>query len=155
METTILPKAKFQLSNRFRDILIFLICLICFVLFLCTAYDKITDHQRFYKGLSRVAVIGGSALYISWLVPAAEALIAVLLIIPPTYKWGLCGFSSLMLLFTGYIASMVLWAKKLPCHCGGAIEKLSWTQHIWFNLGFIAIALCALRLSQLKTRFKK
>lgn len=155
METTILPKAKFQLSNRFRDILIFLICLICLVLFLCTAYDKVIDHQRFYEGLSRVAVIGYLALYISWLVPAAEVLTAILLILPWTYKWGLYGFSGLMLLFTCYIVSMVLWAKKLPCHCGGAIEKLSWTQHIWFNLGFIAIAICALRLSQLKTSFKK
>ena len=154
MESNILPKTKLRLSNSSRDILIFLICLICLVLFICTAYDKFNDHQRFYKGLSRVAVIGGSALYISWLVPSAEALIAVLLILPPTYKWGLYGFSSLMLLFTCYIVSMVLWAKKLPCHCGGAIEKLSWTQHIWFNMVFIALALFALWLSKLKTSFK-
>jgi hypothetical protein len=154
METIILPKAKFQLSNRQKDRLVFLICLICIFLFLCTAHSKIIDHQRFFKGLSKVAVIGGLALYISWLVPAAEVLISVLLIIPNTYKWGLYGFTCLMILFTGYILSMVLWAKKLPCHCGGAIEKLSWTQHIWFNLAFIALAVFALWLSKLKTSFK-
>ena len=116
-------------------------------LFLYTAQSKWIDHSRFLNGLSRVTFIGGYALYISWLVPAAEALIALFLIIPQTYKWGLYGFIGLMTLFTGYIVSMVLWAKKLPCHCGGAIEKLSWTQHIWFNLAFIAIAVFALWLS--------
>jgi len=42
----------------------------------------------------------------------------------------------------------------LPCHCGGAIENLSWGQHIWFNLAFIAIAIVGLRLVQLNTSFK-
>ncbi|MBB3058280.1 hypothetical protein FHS11_004729 [Mucilaginibacter gotjawali] len=119
-------------------------------LFLYTAHSKWTDHARFLKGLSRVSFIAGFALYISWLVPAAEVLISILLIIPQTYKWGLYGFTGLMTLFTGYIISMVLWAKKLPCHCGGAIEKLSWPQHIWFNLAFIAIAVFALWLSKSK-----
>ena len=154
MDTIILSKVKLQLSDRLKDWLIFLICLICIFLFLYTAHSKITDHQRFLKGLSKVAVIGGSALYISWIVPAAEVLTVILLGIPHTYKWGLYGFTCLMILFTGFILSMVLWAKKLPCHCGGVIEKLSWTQHIWFNLVFIALALFALWLSKLKTSFK-
>jgi hypothetical protein len=154
METIFLPKAKFQLSNKLRDRLVFCICLICISLFLYTAYSQIVDHQRFFKGLSKVAVVGGFALYISWLVPVAEVLISILLIIPITYKWGLCGFAGLMILFTGYILSMVLWAKKLPLHSGGAAEKLSWTQHIWFNLAFIVIAVFALWLSNLKTSSK-
>ena len=147
MEAPILPKSTFRVSNKVRENLIFFICLVCMFLFLYTAHSKWIDHFRFLNGLSRVTFIGGYALYISWLVPAAEALIALFLIIPQTYKWGLYGFTGLMTLFTGYIVSMVLWAKKLPCHCGGAIEKLSWTQHIWFNLAFIAIAVFALWLS--------
>lgn len=151
VETTILPKTKLQLSDKLRDRLVFYVCLICIFLFLYTAYSKITDHQRFLKGLLKVTIIGGAALYISWLVPAAEVLISILLIIPKTNRWGLMGFTGLMTLFTGYILSMVLWAEKLPCHCGGAIEKLSWTQHIWFNLAFIALAAFALWISQSKT----
>jgi len=151
---TILRNAKFQFSTRLKDRLVFLISLVCISLFVYTAYSKIIDHHRFFKGLSKVAVIGGSALYISWLVPAAEISISVLLSIPNTYRWGLYGFTCLMILFTGYILSIVLWAKRLPCHCGGVIEKLSWTQHIWFNLAFIALAVFALWLSKLKTSFK-
>lgn len=120
-------------------------------LFLYTAYSKWTDHARFLKGLTKVKWIGSNAGYISWLVPLAEVLISLLLIIPQTYKWGLYGFTGLMALFTGYIISMVLWANKLPCHCGGAIEKLTWTQHIWFNMAFMALSVFALWLSKSKT----
>ena len=141
----------FHFSEKFKNNMIFCICLICVFLFLYAGYSKIEDHSRFLKGLMRVTIIGPFALYISWIVPIGEIIIAILLIIPRTSKWGLYGFTILMGVFTIYIISMVLWATKLPCHCGGAIEKLSWTQHIWFNLAFIAIAVFALWLSKSKT----
>lgn len=148
------PMSDLHFSRKTKDLVIFLICLACIFLFLYTAYSKITDHPRFLNGLVNVEAISSFALYISWLVPLAEIVVSVLLMIPQTSKWGLYGFISLMVLFTGYITSMVLWAKKLPCHCGGAIEKLSWTQHIWFNLAFIALAIFALSISKSKTNLK-
>jgi len=57
--------------------------------------------------------------------------------------------------FTLYIISALIWEKKLPCHCGGAIEKLSWSQHIWFNLAFIIIAVMAVRLINFNKFLKK
>jgi hypothetical protein len=69
--------------------------------------------------------------------------------IPKTYKSGLYGFVSLLSAFTIYIASMLLWAKMLPCTCGGVIEDLSWTEHIVFNLAFLTIACLALWLSKI------
>jgi len=33
---------------------------------------------------------------------------------------------------------MVITDDNLPCSCGGVIQQLSWTQHIVFNLIFIA-----------------
>jgi hypothetical protein len=154
MESTINKQTRFQLTEKAKEWVVLGICLICMFLFLCTAYSKVAEHDRFLKGISKVALIGGFAGYLSWLVPAAELLVAALLIIAQTCKWGLQGFIVLMTLFTGYILSMVLWAEKLPCHCSGAIEKLSWTQHVWFNLAFIAMAASAPRLSKKKTNFK-
>jgi len=124
-------------------------------LFVYTAYAKIIDHDRFLKGLTRVHLISGFAVVISFLVPLTEIIIALLLLIPKTSKWGLYSFTTLMLIFTGYIISALIWEKKLPCHCGGAIEKLSWSQHIWFNIAFIALAIFALWLNKLNTSFKK
>lgn len=115
-------------------------------LFIISAYTKIDDHERFVMGLAKVQFIGGHATLISWMVPIAETGISLLLIIPKTYKWGLFGFITLMIVFTAYILSMLLWEEKLPCHCNLIIEKLSWMAHLWFNVGFIVLALCALWL---------
>ncbi|TWJ03313.1 hypothetical protein JN11_00851 [Mucilaginibacter frigoritolerans] len=150
MDSIISKKQRFRLTNKGKDRLILAICSLCIFLFLYTACAKLMDHGRFLNGLYHVEVIGRFAFYISWLVPLAEILIAILLIIPRTLKLGLYSFLGLMILFTVYILSVLLWASKLPCHCGGVIEKLSWTQHVWFNLTFIALAVCALRL--LKTK---
>src|SRR5665213_872763 len=119
------------LSPKFREPLVFCIGLLCIFLFIYTGYSKLADHQRFLKGLTRVQLVGRYADLISWLVPIAELAIAALIILPRTFKAGLKAFIVLMVLFTGYIVAVLLWAKRLPCHCGGAIEKLSWTQHIW------------------------
>jgi hypothetical protein len=151
MESLTVKKTSYRLSEKAKEWLIFSICLICIFLFLYAAYSKIADHRRFENGLSKVALIRSLASYIAWIVPLAEILISTLLIIPRTYKLGLSAFVGLMAVFTVYIISMLLWATKLPCHCGGVIEKLSWIQHVWFNLAFIAIAVFALWLSRSNT----
>lgn len=131
-----------------KEVIVFIICLACIFLFLTSAYSKIIDHERFTKGLARVPLIGRSASVISWLVPLSEITIALLLIIPKTYKSGLYSFTWLMILFTLYISGMMLWADRLPCHCNLFIEKLSWGQHLIFNTIFIILSISALQLSK-------
>jgi len=150
METTLSKPKGFQLTNKAKEWLINGICLVCVFLFVYTAYSKLMDHDRFLHGLMNVHPISGFAVYLSWFVPISEIITAILLIIPETIRLGLYAFTALMVVFTGYIISMLLWAKNLPCHCGGVIEKLSWVQHVWFNLAFIAIAIFALWLSKTK-----
>ncbi|WGQ09900.1 hypothetical protein QG516_25640 [Pedobacter gandavensis] len=140
-------KRNFKLERN-KERIAFLIILVCLFLFLISAYSKIEDHERFSGGLSHVKVIGTYATLISWMVPIAEIGVSLLLIIPKTHKWGLYGFVSLMLVFTAYILSMLFLEEKLPCHCNLIIEKLSWTAHLWFNMGFIVLALCALWLTK-------
>jgi uncharacterized membrane protein YphA (DoxX/SURF4 family) len=154
METVITNKTKFQISETAKERIVIAIRWLCMALFLYTAYVKITDHDRFLKGLTRVHLISGFAVFLSFAVPVVEILVALLLLIPQTAKTGLCSFIAVMSSFTVYIVSAMIWEKKLPCHCGGAIEKLSWSQHIWFNLAFISIAIFALRLIKLNTSFK-
>jgi len=155
MESVITNRLRFLVSEQTRERTIIVIRWVCMALFVYTAYAKIIDHDRFLKGLTRVHLISGFAVVISFLVPLTEIIIALLLLIPKTSKWGLYSFTTLMLIFTGYIISALIWEKKLPCHCGGAIEKLSWSQHIWFNIAFIALAIFALWLNKLNTSFKK
>jgi len=152
MESTISPKTIPPLLSKTKELVILIICLTCVFLFVYVAYSKITDHQRFLAGLSNVEMFKGFSILLSWFIPVSELIVAVLLILPNTRKWGLYVFIGLMVLFTGYISGSLLWAKNLPCSCGGVIEKMSWKQHVWFNLAFIAIAVFALRLNKLKKK---
>jgi hypothetical protein len=151
MENVIDKKVIFQPNGSLKGSLVIALRFICMALFLYTAYAKIVDHERFLNGLSKVHIISGHAAYVSYFVPLAEIIIALLILIPQSAKLGLYAFIGLMSLFTGYIVCAMIWEKKLPCHCGGAIEKLSWSQHIWFNLAFIIIAVLALRRLKTKT----
>jgi hypothetical protein len=144
-----------RLTPNKKELIISIIKYLCLFLFVYTAYAKLADHDRFYKGLTRVHLVSDYAMAISYVVPGIEIVISTLLIIPNTVKIGLVSFVVTMTAFTVYIISAMIWEPKLPCHCGGAIEKLSWMQHIWFNLAFIILALIALWLLNLNKLLKK
>jgi hypothetical protein len=112
--------------------------------------ETIDEHEKFVLGLSKVKFIGSNAIWVSWVVPASEIAVSILLIHPVTQRHGLFGFASLMVLFTLYILSMLLWAEKLSCHCNLIIEKFSFSQHLVFNVAFIVLALSALQLMKIK-----
>lgn len=135
-------------SGRIYSILNFLLSAACALLFVYTALSKIEDHQRFLKGISRIELIGPYAVLISIAVPVIEIITGLLIFIPWTNKIGLKSFLAIMVVFTVYIFIAITWASNLPCHCGGVVESLTWTEHIWFNLGFITLALTALWLDK-------
>ncbi|WP_417857511.1 MauE/DoxX family redox-associated membrane protein, partial [Xanthomarina gelatinilytica] len=47
---------------------------------------------------------------------------------------------ALMVMFTAYIVIILNFSDFIPCSCGGVLEKLSWTQHLIFNIAFIILA---------------
>lgn len=145
MRTVTQKHSSFSLSSATCEWLSFFICLACLALFVISAYDKIAEHERFLKGLEKVRYVGDYALFVSWAVPISEVVIALMLLFPASQKLGLYGFIGLMSVFTIYIGSMMLWADKLPCHCNLIVEKLSWGEHVVFNLVFMGLAAFALR----------
>lgn len=144
--TSITGKPPFYQRHQTKQLLINGITGLCIFLLVYTAQAKIVEHDQFYKGLSKIQYLKNYALTISWLVPISELAIALALIIPQTQKLGLYFFTIMMSIFTLYIASMLLWAEKKPCHCGGAIASLTWEQHLLFNIGFILLAIFAIYL---------
>ena len=148
-------KTKFQISELTKEKIVIAIRWICMALFVYASYAKVVDHERFLKGLTRVHIINGYAYIISMAVPISEIIVSVLLLIPRTAKIGLYCFVTVMVGFTFYIISAMIWEKNLPCNCGGAIERLSWMQHIWFNIAFILIAILAIWLMNVHLSLKK
>lgn len=144
MESILIKPNPLKSTNQAKELTSFIICLICMFLFLFSAYEKIAEHEIFMTGLANVQVLSKFAIPISWIVPFLEIVISIMLIIPQTQTKGLIAFIGLMGLFTVYIASMWLWASKLPCHCNLIIDQLTWGEHIWFNLAFTGLAVVAL-----------
>jgi hypothetical protein len=113
-------------------------------LFIYTACSKLIGYYRFWEQLHNVPFLKPFAGCLSIVIPAAEIIIALLLLYPKTSITGWWFAASLMSLFTIYIAVMMLLSPRLPCSCGGIISALSWKQHLLVNI--LLAGLCWTRL---------
>ncbi len=141
------------IHNRYQMV-VEVISALLLLLFLYTALSKIMTYNAFVAALKDIPLIGIHASIIAWLIPAAELIIALLLFLPAARLSGLFVSLFSLLLFTGYLLYMIVYAPTLPCNCGGVINSFTWKQHILFNLIFIAINIVAL-LSHTKIRSAK
>lgn len=135
-------------------VLIQIICLLLILLFTYAGFSKLADHAMFFVQLVRFPWMSPMAAFISWFAPLAELAIALLLLFPSTRLYGLYGSLLLLVLFTVYLAMMVSMKVNLPCSCGGVISQLSWRQHIFFNLFFIALASAGIYLMKNRVPIK-
>lgn len=74
-------------------------------------------------------------------VPVTELLAALLLCFNTTRKIGMYLSCFLMLSYSLYV--LLILSKVLgniPCSCSSPIPKLSWVQHLWFNLSLTGLA---------------
>jgi len=110
------------------------------LLFTYTAVSKLSDYTHFVRVLGESPLIHNGADMIGWLLPVTELVIVLLLFFPLTKKAGFVISFFLLLLFTLYLIYMLLFAAELPCSCGGVISKMSWKQHVWFNVFFIGVS---------------
>jgi uncharacterized membrane protein YphA (DoxX/SURF4 family) len=114
------------------------------VLFVYAAATKLMDYDKFRLQLGQSPVLTAFAGTIVWLVPAVEVVIAMLLLTRRFRLAGLYASFSLMVMFTAYIVVITRFSEYVPCSCGGVLEKLSWDQHLVFNVGFVLLASIAI-----------
>lgn len=129
-----------------KDIISGLFVALLILLFSYTSASKLLDHHRFVfqLGMSPSSLVKATAPLISWILPAIEAVVAIGLLTKKYRIWAL--FSSLVLLisFEVYIIYMLVSGLNIPCTCGGVISKMTWNQHVIFNMIFILIAIMLL-----------
>lgn len=119
----------------------------CFIfLFTYTVINKLLDLRSFQSVLAQSPFIGRHALFFSFLLPVTELLAVGLLFLPVTRRTGLLLSLLLMTGFTVYISFMLLTQSTLPCSCGGVLKKMTWPQHLWFNMLFTLLAAAGLFL---------
>lgn len=115
------------------------------LMFSYAASSKLFNLDLFAMHMRRQPFHPSLVPYLVWGVPTAEIVIVLLLIFPRFRIFGLKLGTALMFAFTGYITlAEIGFFKNLPCSCGGVIGKLSWGEHLVFNLFFLLIGVIAL-----------
>jgi uncharacterized membrane protein YphA (DoxX/SURF4 family) len=104
------------------------------LLFIYTGSTKILEHHSFQVQLSLSPLLKPASEIISWVLPIVEITFATFLIFSRTKLIGLLSLAILLFCFILYLIYMVNNYKDLPCTCGGIINKMSWKQHIYFNI---------------------
>jgi|SRR5690606_29429783 len=134
-------------SISWRKVTLEVIVFLCVLLFVYAAISKLTDVQRFRLQIGQSPMLTAYAAVLSWAVPIIEIVIALMLTIPKLRLAGLYSFFGMMLTFTAYIFAILNFADYIPCSCGGILESLQWSEHLIFNLLFVALAIAAIYLT--------
>lgn len=127
---------------NFLDVIVFLLS----ILFLYAAFTKLLEYDLFKAQIGKSPLITQYAGLFSWLVPAVEILISIMLFIPRFRLIGLYASFSLMFAFTAYIAFILTFSPYVPCSCGGILNSLGWTEHLIFNIVFTLLAVVGIVL---------
>ena len=116
------------------------------VLFLYAALMKGMDLGKFKAELGQSPLLMAFAEWITWIVPAIEVVVVLMLIIPGLVRLGLYSSFTLMSVFTFYIFMILNFSDSIPCSCGGILEKMDWKMHLVFNVVFTGLAATAIIL---------
>ncbi|SFO92321.1 Methylamine utilisation protein MauE [Chitinophaga sp. YR627] len=114
--------------------------LLFILLFVYTAVSKFLDYENFRAVIGQSPLLTRFAPVLAIVVPVAEIVIALLLVLPRYRRTGLYASFAMMMLFTTYIIVLMTLAEKVPCSCGGVISRMTWTQHLYFNIFFVLLA---------------
>lgn len=126
--------------------------LLFILLFVYAALSKLFDLGIFQSQIAQSTMLAPYAKVLSWIVPIAELLLVVLVLIVRTRVRGLLGSAVLMFGFTIYVYLIWIYSPSLPCSCGGVLEAMDWEAHLYFNLGFTLLAIWAWYLESGKNR---
>lgn len=130
-----------------KKIIPFAVSIFFVILFCYAAISKVLDFEKFQVQISASPLLNGFSQFLPYTIIIVEVIIAGLLCYRKTRTIGLIGSFILMLIFTGYIAKLLSTSKNLPCSCGGILEKMSWQQHLYFNIGCVVLTIIALGLN--------
>jgi putative oxidoreductase len=134
--------------SKYGNTIVEIIAALFIILFIYTAINKFSAIPQFQNVLRQSPVIGNMAYPVSRIIPVSELIIVVLLFFPATRTAGIYCSIFLMTAFTIYLVYMLVFSPWLPCSCGGVLSKMSWKQHILFNISFILLALGAILIGR-------
>ena len=134
-----------------RQILIECISALLILLFLYASMSKFMDFHTFTGEMMNQPLPHYLSRFLIWFIPITEIVLCLLLLFERTRLLGLYGSLGFMSLFTIYSIIIILnFFGRIPCSCGGVIKRLTWRQHIVFNLFFVALSISGIILQRRK-----
>lgn len=132
-----------------RKIIIEIISSLLILLFLYASVSKWLAFKTFIGEMNNQPFPNWMTPFLVWSIPFIEVLIAIGLIFEKSRVQSFYASLILMLAFTIYTVAILLQAfKYIPCSCGGVIRKLTWPQHLFFNLFFVGISILGIILKK-------
>lgn len=129
---------------------ILLICYFMFTsMFIYAAVSKLMNYEIFVIQMNRQPFPDRLTPLLVWGIPLSEVFVAIMMMTISLRRIGLFFATAMMICFTAYIVLVKLnYYGVIPCSCGGVIASFTWTQHLIFNLFFIAIGIVGIYLEQ-------
>ncbi|MNQ60164.1 hypothetical protein D3C85_744350 [compost metagenome] len=140
-------------SISFKSTIVNIICLLYALLFIYAATSKLFDFENFTIQLGQSPLLSAFAGWISITLPVVEIIIAVSLLFSRIRIVGLYASYLIMIMFTAYIYIILNYSAFVPCSCGGILEKMTWDQHLIFNICFIILAIIAIAYTSIKGKY--
>jgi uncharacterized membrane protein YphA (DoxX/SURF4 family) len=129
-----------------RTIIVDIISFLFILLFVYAAISKVLEFDEFKLQLQRSPILTTVADLAAYVVPAAEIVISLMLMIPLLRFMGLLAGYLLMVSFTTYIVLVLKFSFYVPCSCGGVLESLGWSEHLVFNMSFVILGAAGVML---------
>ncbi|MCK0115098.1 DoxX family protein [Gelidibacter sp. F63206] len=139
-----------RVPESFTKKIPWMVSLLFILLFVYAAVSKLLDFENFQVQLAQSPLLSAYAGFLAPSIIIIELLVSLLLVIKSIRLIGLYCSLFLMIGFTAYIYLILNYSDFIPCSCGGVIEKMSWTQHLLFNISFTIFALIAILIVELK-----
>jgi uncharacterized membrane protein YphA (DoxX/SURF4 family) len=118
------------------------------LLFVYAGVSKMLDFENFQVQLAQSPLLSAWAGLVSYAVIIMELVVVLLLCFDRTRLPGLHASFGLMVAFTVYITLILNYSDFVPCSCGGVLEKMTWDQHLIFNIICVLLALTAIILME-------
>jgi putative oxidoreductase len=136
-----------------KQLFLELIASLLIMLFLYASISKFLDFKRFISEMNNQPLPNSLTPFLVWSIPSLEIVISAALIFERSRLAGFYASLALMVLFTIYAGSILLhFFKYVPCSCGGVIRKLTWTQHMVFNIFFVLLSVAGIVLQTRKLK---
>lgn len=126
--------------ERIKNSVVLTVSYLFILLFVYAAVSKLLEYDSFQIELGQSPLLSAYAGWVAPSILSLELLVAFLLMFSKTRYLGLTGSYFLMVLFSVYIYLILHYSSFVPCSCGGVLEKMTWQQHLIFNLVFVFLA---------------